>query len=186
MALERPPELASDRARAYDVALHALRTLEAEGRGPFDALGLMQCTSPFTAPEDLAGAVELLEETGAGSVVSVTAVEAAQHPLKLKRMEGDRLLPFLEDDALLPSHDLPPLFVRNGSIYLVRRAGLEAGGLVTDDVRGFLMPAERSYDIDTQDRSGLCAVPDGNEASGRFRGRMEIAGHPVGPGRPPS
>ena len=31
--------------------------------GDFDALAIVQCTSPFTAPEDIAGAVELLERT---------------------------------------------------------------------------------------------------------------------------
>jgi CMP-N,N'-diacetyllegionaminic acid synthase len=145
----RPAALAADGALAYDVAIHALTVLEHE-RPRFDALAIVQCTSPFTAPEDLAGALELLDRTGAESVVSVVRLEAAQHPLKLKVLEGDRLLPYLEDDRMAPSHQLPPVWVRNGSIYASRRGVLERGLLIGDDVRGFVMPAERSLDIDTE------------------------------------
>ena len=113
-------------------------------------MAVVQATSPFTAPEDLAGAVELLERTGAASVVSVVRVEAADHPLKLKRLEGDRLLPWLDDDALTPSHELPPLWVRNGSIYVSRRKLSPAAcSSPTPTCRGYEMPPERSFDIDT-------------------------------------
>lgn len=147
--LRRPGELATDTARAFDVVVHALAQLEAGGR--FEAVAVVQATSPFTAPEDLSGAVELLERTGAESVVSVSRLEAAAHPLKLKVLSDDgRLLPYLADDALTPSHELPPLWTRNGSIYVSRREVLDRGLLVSDrDVRGYEMPPERSYDVDT-------------------------------------
>jgi CMP-N-acetylneuraminic acid synthetase len=147
--IDRPPELATDSARAYDVVVHAMRMLESGSSTPFEAVAVVQCTSPFTTPEDLAGAVRLLERTGAGSVVSVAPLEPGIHPLKFKRMEGDRLLPYLEDDQMLPSHELPPLWVRNGSVYVSRREVIDAGHLVAEDVLGFRMPPERSHDIDT-------------------------------------
>jgi CMP-N-acetylneuraminic acid synthetase len=148
VALRRPAELAADTVRAAEVALHALRALDDSAR-PIDALAIVQCTSPFTIPDDVAGAVALLERTGAESVVTVARVEAAHHPMKLKRLEGDRLLPYLEDDRLTPSHELPPLWVRNGSVYAFRRDVVERG-LEAEDVRGYEMPPERSFDIDTQ------------------------------------
>lgn len=147
VALRRPAELATATSLARDVALHALRELD-EPYGPFDAVAIVQCTSPFTAPEDVAGTVALLEQTGAESVVTVARAEAAHHTLKLKRLEGDRLLPYLEDDRLAPSHELPALWVRNGSVYAFRRDVVERG-LEADDVRGYEMPQERSFDIDT-------------------------------------
>ena len=143
VALRRPPELSTETARARDFALHALLEF-----GDLDALAIVQCTSPFTAPEDVAGAVALLQSSGAESVVTVARVEAAHHPLKLKRLVGDRLLPYLEDDRLTPSHELEPLWARNGSVYVFRRDVVERG-LDADDVRGYEMPLERSFDIDT-------------------------------------
>ena len=146
-AVRRPAALATATARAFDAVVHALG--EVDPRHELDAVAVVQCTSPFTAPEDLAGAVALLETTGADSVVSVVRLDAALHPLKLKVLEGDRLLPFLEDDRLTPSHELPPLWARNGSVYVSRRAVVDGGALVGEDVRGYEMPAERSFDIDT-------------------------------------
>jgi CMP-N,N'-diacetyllegionaminic acid synthase len=148
VVLDRPPELATDDALAVDVVRHALGALEADGR--FDAVAVVQATSPFTSPADLAGAVAMLHRTGAASVVSVVKVEAGLHPLKLKLLDGDRLLPYLEDDALAPSQLLPELWMRNGSVYVTRRDVVESGRLLDEqDVRAYVMPAERSLDIDT-------------------------------------
>ena len=142
----RPTELATDDARSYDVVLHALSGLDV----PFEVVGLIQATSPFTAPEDVAATVDLLERTGAQSAVSVVRVDAAQHPWKLKVLEGDRLRPWQTEDFLTPSQDLPPLWVRNGSIYATRVEVLAGGTLLSKlDCRGYEMPAERSFDIDT-------------------------------------
>lgn len=144
--VERPAVLASDTARTLDVVLHSLDVVA----GQFDAVGIVQCTSPFTAPEDLAGAVSMLQGTGAGSVVSVSRVEAAVHPLKLKLLDGDILRPWLADDAMAPSHELPDLWTRNGSVYLTRVEALRRGEILDEtDQRGYVMPPERSHDIDT-------------------------------------
>lgn len=145
--LRRPAELATDTALARDVVAHALAELD-DAAAPFDAVAIVQATSPFTAPEDITGALALLERTGAEAVVTVVRVEAALHPAKLKRLEGDRLVPFLDDDRLTPSHELPPLWVRNGSVYAFRRDAADRG-LDADDVRGYEMPPERSFDVDT-------------------------------------
>lgn len=146
VAVRRPPELASDTARTLDAVLHALDALGET----YDAVGIIQCTSPFTAPEDLAGAVAMLERTESGSVVSVGPVEAALHPLKVKVLEGDRLRPWLADDRMTPSHELPQLWVRNGSVYLTRVEVLRRGEILDDkDQRAYVMPPERSHDIDT-------------------------------------
>jgi CMP-N-acetylneuraminic acid synthetase len=150
LALPRPSELSTAAARSFDVLRQALQVTEAEhGGGPFEAVAIVQATSPFTAPEDLHGTLALLESSGADSAVSVVRVEMVIHPMKLKRLEGDRLVPYLEDDAMRPSQELPELWRRNGSIYASRREVIDAGTFIADDVRGFRMPAERSHDIDT-------------------------------------
>lgn len=145
VALRRPDALAGDTVRTLDVVLHALRA----ARESFDAVGIVQCTSPFTQPSDLRGAVELFRRGRGASVVTVRRVEAAAHPLKLKRMEGDRLLSWLEDDRMAPSHELPELWIRNGALYLTHRKDLERGAILADDQLGYRMPPERSHDVDT-------------------------------------
>jgi CMP-N-acetylneuraminic acid synthetase len=144
--VKRPPELATDTARSLDAVVHAL---DAVG-GDFDAVGILQCTSPLTAPEDVAGAVAMLERSGAGSVVTISRIEGLAHPLKLKVLDGDRLLPWLRDDGMAPSHELPELWVRNGSVYLTRIEAIRRGEILDEnDQLGYAMPPERSLDIDT-------------------------------------
>jgi CMP-N-acetylneuraminic acid synthetase len=149
LAHARPAALATDTALAFDVALDALAVAE-ERFGAFDVLALVQCTTPFTAAEDLDAALGLLEaRPEESSVVTITQAPDLAHPLKLKRLDGARLVPFLEDDALTPSHDLPQLWVRNGALYASRVDTLRTGRLVGAEPLAHPMPAERSIDVNT-------------------------------------
>jgi CMP-N,N'-diacetyllegionaminic acid synthase len=146
--VRRPPELATAAALAFDVAVHALAELEPEGAERFDALALIQCTSPLTAAEDIDGTIALVERTGAGSAVSVTRVPSDVNPYAMKRLGDDgRLLPLLGEHGERPARELPAVYVRNGSVYVSRRATIEGGTLLSGDVRGHVMPRERSLDI---------------------------------------
>jgi N-acylneuraminate cytidylyltransferase len=51
---------------------------------------------------------------------------------------------------MAPSHELPELWLRNGSIYLTRVEALRRGEILDEaDQRAYIMPPERSHDIDT-------------------------------------
>ena len=47
----------------------------------------------------------------------------------------------------MASHQLPPVYVRNGAVYATRRAVLERGDILGPDCRAHVMPRERSIDI---------------------------------------
>lgn len=149
--LLRPPELATDEAPAIGYVQHALRVLEDGRRPPFEAVAIVQPSSPLTLAEDVDGTVALLESSGADSAVTVVRLDHAVHPVKLKRLEGDRLVPFLEEErGRMASHELPALFVRNCSVYATRRRVVDGGQILGPDCRGYVMPAERSVDINTE------------------------------------
>jgi CMP-N,N'-diacetyllegionaminic acid synthase len=146
----RPPELSTDTARSFDVILHALAEVEKRTGDRYDAIAVMQCTSPFTAPDDVKRTIDLLaNDPDAGSAVSVMEVDMVHHPIKLKRIEEGRLVPFLEADSMTPSHELPRLYVRNGSVYVSRRTIIDGGVFVAEDALAYEMPEERSLDVDT-------------------------------------
>ena len=99
---------------------------------------------------DIDAAVRLAIETGADSVVGVQ--QALSHPLLTKRIdEHGRLRPFYAAPGGYPRRqDLPPAYITNGAIYLVRGdVLLERRSLQGDHVVAYEMPAERSLDIDT-------------------------------------
>ena len=151
IALTRPAELATDTSPAISYVNHALEALENEGGGPFTAIVILQASSPFTLAEDIDGTVRLLERTGADSAVSIMQLDHAIHPIKLKILQGDRLLPYLEEEeGRMAAHELPTLYVRNCSIYATRRQIVDSGQVIGGDCRGYLMPPERSIDINTE------------------------------------
>jgi CMP-N,N'-diacetyllegionaminic acid synthase len=151
LPLRRPDELATDTALAIDYVRHVLASLAERGEAPFDAVVIVQPSSPFTTPEDVDAALELLFATGADSAVTVVELDHAIQPAKLKRMEGDRLIAHLEDEqGRTAAHEMPRLFVRNGSVYAARMATIDAGTILGEDSRGVVMPRERSIDINDE------------------------------------
>lgn len=146
---QRPAELATDSASSLDVALHALEAVEAEGDDPYDAVMLLQPTTPFRTCDDIDAAIALLADSGADSVISVVNV-AGHHPARMKRIDGDRLIdpPYAEAVENQPRQELEPLFIRNGAIYLTSATVLRTRSFRGHDARAYIMSAERSINID--------------------------------------
>jgi CMP-N,N'-diacetyllegionaminic acid synthase len=145
----RPAELATDSASSIDVALHALDAVTQAGDAPYDAVMLLQPTTPFRTTEDIDAAIALLGASGADSVISVVDV-GGHHPARMKRLDGDRLVdpPYAEAVENQPRQELEPLFIRNGAIYLTRVAVLRTRSFRGSDARALVMPSERSVNID--------------------------------------
>ena len=171
----RPAELASDSAKSMDVVLHALDALGED----FDLVVLIQPTSPLVEAEDVAGAIRLHEETGQ-PVVSVCLNE---HPLAWSYFLDSRrrLSPAIHDDSLHQRQGATVTYRLNGAVYVASPSLLRAkGSFVVDGTRGFVMPAERSVDIDTPCDLQIARAcwPTGS------RQPLELAGRKIGPGQP--
>jgi len=151
VALRRPAELSTDAAPAIDYVRHALEALEAGGER-FDAVAIIQPSSPFTEPADIDAAVALLEGAPqADSAVTVMELDHAVHPVKMKTLDGTRLLPLLEEErGRMAAHELPKVYVRNCSVYVTRRTAIDRGEIIGNDSRGHLMPRARSVDINDE------------------------------------
>jgi len=150
IALRRPDSMSTDTSLAIEYVQHALATLElTEPR--YDAVAIIQPSSPLTRPQDIDATVRLLRTSGAESSVSVSKIDQTIHPFKLKVLEGDHLLPYLEDEnGRMAQHQLPSLYARNGSVYVTRRDVIESGQLLGHDCRAHVMPREYSVDINDE------------------------------------
>lgn len=145
----RPAELAKDDTPGICPLIHAVRWLEEnEGYYPKYVM-LLQATSPLRTSGDIDQAYELAVEKKADGVVSVC--EAQRHPYWMKRIAPDGLIaPFMENTPhSIRRQDLPTAYGLNGAIYLVTREVLLAKEtFFTDQTYGYIMPPERSLDID--------------------------------------
>jgi len=147
----RPPELARDDTPTIPVLQDVVRKLEASG-ACYDVILTLQPTTPLRRAEDIDGAIDLLERTGADSVISFVDV-GEKHPARMKFIAGDgRVIdpPFAEQYEGQRRQELPKLYLREGSIYLTRREVLlEQDSLQGRNCRAWLIPPERACNIDT-------------------------------------
>lgn len=146
----RPAELAKDDSPHLEVIRHALGWLESESEAELDYLMLLQPTSPLRTCADIDRAIALGEEKDADAVISVC--QTHDHPFLSKQVAADgKLLDFVQKpQGYLARQSLPPAYSLNGAIYLVRRSLLlERDDWYTDRTFAYIMPPERSLDIDT-------------------------------------
>jgi N-acylneuraminate cytidylyltransferase/CMP-N,N'-diacetyllegionaminic acid synthase len=112
----------------------------------------LDATSPLRTPEDIANAVRLLEESGAGNVL--TAMPARRSPyFNLVELDGSGIVHLSKplSSAVVRRQDAPKCYDMNASIYVWRRPALfESATLFNADTRLYVMPEERSIDIDSE------------------------------------
>ena len=151
----RPSDLAVDDAPMLPVLQHAAREAARGGSTP-DAVVLLQPTSPLRRATHIDAAVDLLESTGADSVVSVVEVPHQFNPVSVMQLDGDRLRPFLDRPPITRRQDKPRVYARNGpAVLAVRTRVLEADSLYGTDSRPLVMNALESIDIDGPDDLAL-------------------------------
>lgn len=145
----RPPELASDKALQIDAVRHAVEQLARAG-DIYDVVVILQPTCPLRSAVDVDGAISMMAESGADTVISVMEV-TGQHPLTMYTREPDgRLFPLLESNrAGVLRQEFRPIWWRNGAIYAIRTPVVMMDrSLYGRRVVGYPMPAERSVNID--------------------------------------
>ena len=146
----RPAELAGDDSPHVDVLLHALDWMNRHQDYRPEYLLLLQPTSPLRTGRDIDAAVALGLDRDADGVVGVC--EAATHPYLVKSITGDgRLIDFIKPpEGYLRRQDLPPVHAINGAIYLVKSSIIkERRTWFTEKTHAYVMPPERSLDVDT-------------------------------------
>ena len=147
----RPPALAADDTPMLPVVQHALEAMQSTGDA-FDAVVLLQPTSPLRRGDHIDAALELLASSGADSVVTVVEVPHQFSPVSVLRIDDGRLRPFQDGPKPTRRQDKPRLYARNGpAVLAVRAAVVAAGSLYGDDSRPLVMPMRDSHDIDSAD-----------------------------------
>ncbi|RME53460.1 MAG: acylneuraminate cytidylyltransferase family protein [Deltaproteobacteria bacterium] len=144
----RPPELATDTSPAIETYLYTLRRLEAERGCKIESVAVSLPTSPLATPEDIDAAIELFHEKNADSVISYTE---ESHPILWhKFIDEDLRFHDIFDTNTMPNRQMLRKSYRpNGVIYVMRHALLERGTYYSENSYAYLMPRERSIDIDT-------------------------------------
>lgn len=141
----RPAELARDDSSGIAPVIHMLTTIQPA----YDLVVLLQPTSPLRTVEDIDGAIALMVKRNANACVSV--VEPEKSPYWMYSMNGSgHLKPLLEGDYAC-RQDIPPVYALNGAVYVAEVSWLlRKQAFVSDETIAYIMPKDRSIDIDTE------------------------------------
>ncbi|MGB0960086.1 MAG: acylneuraminate cytidylyltransferase family protein [Halocynthiibacter sp.] len=148
--IKRPAELATDEAAKIPVIQHCFREAEAQTGKTFDYSIDLDATSPLRLPSDIEHVVDMLTQDGTANVL--TAMPARRSPYFNMLECGQDGVPHLSKPPsfdVVRRQDSPAVFDMNGSIYgWTREALLSMDTLFSDETRLYVMPEERSIDID--------------------------------------
>ena len=150
----RPAHLANDTATSAEALLHAVETSEAYFQEEFDYIIELPCVAPLRDHTHIDEALDLLIESSADSVIGMVS-SGEKHPVRLKRIVDGQIQDFSkefpEPNQSSRRQDLEPCFIRNGSIYsMTRRCLFETKGRHGADSRPYMMPEDKSVNIDGQ------------------------------------
>jgi len=124
---------------------------EREGYCP-DYVVWLRPTSPLRTANDISAAASLLADSDADCVRSVCRTEA--HPYYALRIIENRLCSFLpaaNDRRYIRRQLLPDVYHANGCVDAVRCSSIKDPELLfAGNVLPYIMPRERSLDIDTE------------------------------------
>jgi CMP-N-acetylneuraminic acid synthetase len=136
----RPAELATDSVRNIDVILHALDYLELEHGLAFDAVVLLQPTSPLRTARHIDEAIEVFLRNDPPTLASVVGPIAKRQPT-LMRAIGDEVM------EVIPDH--PAAYYRyNASIYIARTDYIREHRSIHGARSSFYVMPETCVDVD--------------------------------------
>jgi len=145
----RPLGLAQDDSMVMDTYFYTVDRIANESSGVVESFVALLPTAPLRLPEDIDNAVSVFLRKKADSVVSVTE---APIPIQWYRKIGGAgvLSDYISGfDAVSNRQELEQAYVPNGAVYVFQTERLrETRQYYMDKTYPYIMPAERSVDID--------------------------------------
>lgn len=145
----RSKENSTDTSSSWDAVREVIEKLRECGEN-YEEIMLLQATSPLRNEEDIINSINLLHSRNCSSVVSLT--ECDHSPIWCNTLPADGCMDnFIRKEYQnIPRQNLPIFYRYNGAIYLVTINELYKSNMFENACFAYIMPPERSIDIDTQ------------------------------------
>ena len=154
----RPAELATDTASSTDVIMHAMSWIENETDEQYDALMLLEPSSPFARPIDYDNAVEIMMKRDANLVVGMREMEVNSVFVGPMDEQGriTQIIGQLEEMRALRRQDTQREYTMNGALYLFKWGFFkEHKTIYRDRERSFGYVMDRYYSVEIDEMVDL-------------------------------
>lgn len=150
---KRPDVLAKDGSGSLEVVQHALAFYKSKNQF-FDAVLLLQPTSPFRKSKFIDKAIEKFIKSDADALVSVLPVPHQFNPHWVFEIKDNS--PYLnivtgEQNIIKRRQDLPDTYYRDGSIYITKTEVINNGSLYGKKLTYLINDSSYHLNIDTDD-----------------------------------
>ncbi len=148
----RPSELAQDTSTSIEVVQHAIDFFEKQNIF-FDAVCLLQPTSPFREKGFIDAAIRKFIEKQSDSLVSVLPVPHEYNPHWTFEETKEGLLKIATGDAVMipRRQELPKAFHRDGSVYITKTSVIKKGSFLGESVAYIESNPDFYVNIDTME-----------------------------------
>ncbi len=150
--IERPVELATDNSSKLPAIRHCVEEAEKVLNNNFDIVVDLDIASPLRTTDDIRGAVELLEKKKVGNVITGTPARRSPY-FNMVELNQQGVVRLVKSPGIpvVCRQDAPECFDMNASIYVWHREVLsKSEGVFSEDTLLYVMPEERSVDIDSE------------------------------------
>ena len=147
---KRPKYLSTDRVAKLPVIRHALLKSEKYFKQTFNIVIDLDATSPLRTANDIKYAYKKFIKEGSSNLISATPANKNPYfnQIQFKKNKYDVVI--RKGDMPKRRQDAPKIYDMNASIYIWKRDFLlKSNNLFTDKTSLYIMPPERSCDIDT-------------------------------------
>ena len=147
--IERPKDIATDKAGGVEVCLHTLDMMVSEGK-EVDVFCCIYATAVFISPIDLVESFDMLELSPKSDFVMGVS-EYPIHPFKAMHENREGFLtPQWPNEIIKKSQEVPRFLASNGTFYWARTdAFRKTKSFYGAKLKGCEIPPERAIDIDT-------------------------------------
>ncbi|MDD3363416.1 MAG: acylneuraminate cytidylyltransferase family protein [Syntrophomonas sp.] len=143
----RPAHLAEDETPGIEPVIHAINSI----REKYDYIVLLQPTSPLRTVNDIDDCISCCIQEAAPVCVSVSVVNKSPYWMYTLN-EHQKIFPLMQiEHSIERRQDLPPVYELNGAVYVAQTDYLlREKSFIGDKTLAYIMPADRSRDIDNE------------------------------------
>jgi len=147
----RPNDLATDQSAKIPVIQHALLESEKYYNKKFNTIVDLDATSPLRAVDDIKNAYSKFISEDADILISASPSRKNPYFNMVEKLNGKVKKVVTTNKPIFRRQDAPKVYDMNASIYFWKRDSLlNSKTLFTDKTSLYIMPEERSIDIDTE------------------------------------
>ena len=150
--IKRPCSLATDESAKLPAIKHCVQEVEKRLGFKFNIIVDLDVTSPLRSADDIKGAVNLLLDKDVSNVITGTTAHRSPYFNLVEVNDNGRVTLSKElKTPIVRRQDSPKCYDMNASIYVWKRdILLTSNTIFNKDTLLFVMPQERSFDIDSE------------------------------------